>query len=1021
MIRRRFWPDPRLVLAWWVISTVALADGPERSGRVDFDRDVRPILSDTCFPCHGPDKARRKADLRLDTREGAFLGVDGRHPFEAGKVDESEALLRISSDDLNERMPPRDARRQLSAAEIETLRRWVREGTEWKEHWSLLRPRRPVVPTIKEPSRARNPIDSFVLERLDREGMCPSPEADRTTLIRRATLDLTGLPPTLDEIDSFLKDTSPDAFEKIVDRLLASPRYGERMALAWLDAARYADTNGYQGDGTRTMWPWRDWVVRSLNENLPFDRFTVEQIAGDLLPEATQSQRLATGFHRNHMLNGEGGRVPEESRVDYVVDRVDTTSTVWLGLTIACARCHDHKFDPITQKEYYGLFAYFNNLPESGGVDRGGNAAPVMKVMTPESEARLAELRVAIEAAKARLDAALPEIDAEQAEWERSISDPSPSWIVADPISISSRAGATLTRLEDRSILAGGESPSTDVHEVVFRTDQAHLTGLRLEALSHESLPSLGPGRAPENGNFVLNELEVEIVSLDAPSQIQKIAFDGPQADFSQPGWDVSGVIDADPASGWAVMGAPSRDLTATFPFKTPVGFPGGTELRLRFHYESKHDQHTMGRFRLSTSSDPLLPPQVAQALAIPSDRRDETQRASIREHYRLHLSARYRKIEAELAADRQSQGDFEKSIPEVMVMEERPEPRPSAILIRGAWDKPGEPVQPGVPSRLITLPSDAPPNRLALARWLVDPAHPLTARVAVNRAWQTFFGVGLVKTSEDFGVQGTPPSHPELLNWLAVEFVEHDWDVKALHRSIITSATYRQSSKVTPEALERDPENRLLARGPRHRLASTILRDQALALGGLLVEKIGGPPVFPYQPPGIWEEMSFGKIRYQQDHGEGLYRRSLYTFWRRTVGPPDLFDVAARQVCTVRQPTTNTPLQSLILLNDVAYIEAARGLASRLLNQRGPTVEDRVELAFRMSTSRKPNKAEREVLIDGLRRQLDHYRADPEAALMLVSIGESPRDPGLDVPELAAYTVLASTILGLDETITKE
>ncbi len=1006
-----------IALLWAGVAEGVEAPRPER---VEFNRDIRPILSDTCFHCHGPDRAKRKAKLRLDLEEGAFADLGGRRAIAPGQVEESEAFARITSDEDSEKMPPPDSGRVLDARQIELIRRWIEQGAPWQKHWSLIAPARPPVPEVQPSAVVRNPIDAFILDRLAREGLAPSPEAPRATLLRRVTLDLTGLPPTPEEVDAFLADKAPEAYEQTVDRLLRSPRYGERMALEWLDAARYADTNGYQGDNTRTMWPWRDWVVRSLNENLPFDRFTVEQIAGDLLPNATIDQKVATGFNRNHMLNGEGGRIPEESRVDYVVDRVDTTSTVWMGLTLACARCHDHKYDPFAQKEYYQLYAYFNSVPESGSVDRGGNAAPVLRVATPESENRLAALRQAAKDAEGVLNAALSEIDAAQADWEQTVSTPA-TWAVADPAAVVSKAGASTSKLDDKSILLGGQSPQNDVHEVVIRTDQVGLTGLRLEALTHDTLPSRGPGRAPENGNFVLTKLEGEAVSVADPSRVQPVAFNAAQAEYSQPGWDVGGAIDADAKTGWAVANAPDRDaIVATFTFAEPLGFPGGTELRLRLRYESVHLEHVMGRFRLALTAGAILPPPVAAALAVPAGTRDEARKAQVRDHHR-RLSPRFRERDAGLAAARKAVADFEGTLPEVMVMEDQPTPRESFVLVRGAYNQYGEKVSPGVPASLSPLPEGVPANRLGLARWLVDPANPLTARVAVNRAWQLFLGTGLVKTAEDFGVQGEPPSHPALLDWLATEFVRDGWNVKAMHRRIVTSATYRQASRVLPAILERDPENRLLARGPRRRLSSLVLRDQALAIGGLLVEKIGGPSVRPYQPPGLWEEMSFGQIRYEQGHGDDLHRRSLYTFWRRTLGPPDLFDTPARQACTVRQVRTNTPLQSLILLNDVAYVEAARALAQRLMSRSEDTPEARIVLAFRLATARGPDADERAILLRRLGLLRDHYRADPGAALKLVSVGEAPRDPNLDVPELAAYTAIASLILNLDETINNE
>ncbi|RPH38889.1 MAG: DUF1549 domain-containing protein, partial [Planctomycetota bacterium] len=602
-------------------------------------------------------------------------------------------------------------------------------------------------PAVRHAAAVRNPIDAFILARLEKEGSAPSPEADKVTLIRRVTLDLTGLPPTPAEVDAFVADGAADAYEKVVDRLLASPRYGEHQAWPWLSAARYSDTNGYQGDGTRTMWPWRDWVIDALNRNLPFDQFTVEQLAGDLLPNPTVAQRIATGFNRNHMLNGEGGRIAEESRVDYVADRVDTTSTVWMGLTVGCARCHDHKYDPVTQKEFYQLYAYFNNLPETGGVDRKGSANPVLEFPSPEQTEKIAAARKLLESLEAR----------------------------------------------------------SKEHEQKLRTDQ--------------------------------------------------------------PKWEQEAA-----GSGKA-------------------------------------------------------PPPILELLKTAETQRSEKQAKELTDHYLANDPER-KKLADEIDKAKKALKSAQESITLVMIMEERPKPRETKLLIRGAWDQYGEKVSPAVPDSLPKLAPDAPPTRLALARWLVDPAHPLTARVTVNRYWQQYFGAGLVKTSEDFGTQGQRPTHPELLDWLATEFVRTGWDVKKMHRLIVTSGTYRQSSKATPALLERDAENRLLARGPRFRLTSAVIRDQALFAGGLLVEKVGGPSVKTYQPPGIWEEMTFGIIRFQQDKGEALWRRSLYTFWRRTVGPTNLFDAASRQVCTVRPSRTNTPLHALTLLNDVTYVEAARALA---------------------------------------------------------------------------------------------
>lgn len=825
--------------AFGVIAALAIAGpvaGVEEAGRVDFGRDVLPILSDQCFQCHGPDAKARKADLRLDTREGALGG--GSPVIVPGKSVESEFIARIVSDDPDEVMPPSKSKRKLTPAQIETLRRWVDQGAHWGKHWSYEPPRRPPLPSLKNPAWPVNAIDAFILARLEREGLAPSAEASRETLIRRASLDLTGLPPTLAEVDAFLADTRPDAYERVVDRLLASPRYGERMAWDWLDAARYADSNGYQGDQERTMWPWRDWVVSALNANMPYDQFTVEQIAGDLLPNATLEQKLATAFNRNHMINGEGGRIPEENRIDYVMDQTETTATIWLGLTFTCARCHNHKYDPFTQRDYYGLFAYFNQTPVTGG-GGSGQTSPVLDFATKEQSARRAQL-------SKQFDALAKEIREKEA------------------------------KLREAGMVEKDGKYSTTLPQIV------------------ESTLRKGPNdRARQN-----------------------------------------------------------------------------TEELKKYYKDQEPD-------------------------------------------YLSQLDA-LEKLRGERDA-------LVKGIPRVMVMEDLPKPRETFILTRGAYDKPADKVEPGVPEELLALASEAPKNRLALARWLVDPNHPLTARVTVNRAWQLFFGTGLVKSVEDFGVQGELPSHPELLDWLATEFVASGWDVKALHRQIVLSGTYRQASKVSPGLLERDPENRLLARGPRHRLPSWLMRDQALAIGGLLSPRIGGAPARPYQPEGIWEEATFGNISYRQDHGEGLYRRSLYTFWRRIVGPTMFFDTASRQTCTVKQVRTNTPLHALTTLNDVSYVESARSLAEQVLHNDGATMDERLADAFRRATARRASEEERQILRRAHERLKAMYTADPRAAEALLKVGESPRDTRLDPIEHAAMTGVCTLILNLDETLTNQ
>ena len=805
---------------------------------MQFNRDVRPILSDTCFACHGPDKNQRQTEMRLDTAEGATADLGDYRPIVPGKREESEVWKRIVSTDPDERMPPKDFNRQLTPKQIETLGKWIDQGAEYQKHWAFIPPERPPVPTVSDPARLHTAIDAFHLHRLEQEKLTPAPEAGKETLIRRVTFELTGLPPTLGEVDAFVADSSPDAYEQLVDRLLASPRYGEHMVLPWLDAARYADTNGYQTDGTRAMWPWRDWAIKALNAGVPFDQFTIEQLAGDLLPDAKLEQKIATGFHRNHMLNGEGGRIPEESRVDYVVDRVETTSTVWLGLTLGCARCHDHKYDAFTQREFYQLYAFFNSINETGGVDRrSSTAAPTIELPTPEQTRQISEQEKVSRKLEEQLKEQTDQLVKNQAAWEKSVD--------------------------------------------------AALLGSELQEILKLSAKTRSPEQAKKLTQFYLSN------------------------------------------------------------------FP---------------------------------------------DRQSLQQQAE---------------------AAKKKLTDLRNSVLITMVMEEMPKPRETFILSRGQYDQYGEKVTHGLPAVLSPLPTEAPTDRLGLAKWIVDPANPLTARVTVNRQWQQFFGVGIVKTTEDFGVQGELPSHPDMLDWLAVE-LKDGWDIKRLQRLILTSALYRQSSQASPTLIERDPENRLLARFPRLRRSANELRDQALAVSGLYAERMGGPPVKPYQPPGIWEDFSFDKIKYVQDHGEKLYRRSLYTFWRRSVGPTMMFDTSTRQVCTVRLPRTNTPLHSLILLNDVTFVEAARVLAEQTLVTAG-TPEERIEHAFRLLTSRRPTSGEQAVLSASLNRLLKEYQADPAAAEKLISTGEYPRDKSLNVSEHAAYTALLNMLMNLDEVLSKE
>jgi hypothetical protein len=991
---------------------------------VDFARDIQPILADKCYHCHGPDANHRKGDLRFDTLDpklGPFAPRDGYSIVVPKNLDDSVMVMRITSDDPDVQMPPPSSNRTLTKAQIDLLQQWVKEGAKWGKHWSLEVPKRPELPAVKDTKWSRNPIDRFILAKLESEGLKPSPEATTAQLIRRVTLDLTGLPPTPQEVEAFLADQSPDAYGKVADRLFASPRNGENMVWEWLDAARYADTNGYQADPTRTSWPWRDWVIKAMNENLPFDQFGTWQIAGDLIPNATKEQQLASGFNRNHTFNGEGGRIPEETRVENVLDRVDPTATTFMGLTVGCAKCHDHKYDPISQKEYYSLYAYFNQCSETGAFDyvNGGNVRPVMTVASAEQLQKYGELTLAAKDAEEHLAKQTPKIDKAQKQWEQSALADN-GWQILAPTSLKSTAGATMQIQPDLSVLVSGTDPETDVHEVVLRTNLPKVTGIRLEPLQDASLPQKGPGRFTESGNFVLTNIEATGVSIADPKQTKTLSFASADATYNQDQWHVNGAIDKDPKTGWGVWKAPDpAHLSAIFRLAEPAQFTGGMEIRLRFHYESEVKHHTMGRFRLALTDGPGLTPEAFAALTIAPKKRSDAEKTAIREFYRNRISPDYPQLNNAIASTKKAAADFETTFTKTMVMDDAT-PRETHVLQKGAYDKLLDKVDMAVPAVLNPMPTDAPKNRLGLAKWMFDPANPLVARVIVNRYWQTFFGYGIVKTVEDFGVQGERPVNPELLDWLAVEFRDGGWNVKAMQRLMVTSSAYRQSSKVTPELFEKDPENRLLARGPRFRLPSVVLRDQALAASGLLVEKVGGPPVKTYQPPGIWEEATFGQIKYEQDHGDALYRRGVYMFWRRIVGPTEFFDTQSRTTCVVRPSRTNTPLHALTTLNDTTFVEAARALAQRAMATSESPAE-RINAIYRFVLARAPEAKEQQVFLKAIERLKQQYAADPDAAKKLLAIGESKRNEKLNPVDEAAYTGVCLAVLNLDETMTKE
>jgi hypothetical protein len=1026
-------------LALVLLPTLAQGQQEKPPAPVDFEREIRPLLSDFCYTCHGPDGAKRKSKLRLDTRQGAFIEADGVKMIVPGKPDESEMFRRLVTAEADDRMPPLKTKRALSAAQVALVKRWIQEGAAWGQHWAFVAPKRPPAPETRNRSWRRNPIDDFVLARLEKEGLAPSPEADRATLLRRVSLDLTGIPPTTEELDAFLTDAAPDAYERVVDRLLASPRYGERMAIRWLDAARYADTSGYQSDGPRDMWRWRDWVIAAFNDNMPFDRFTIEQLAGDLLPGATLDQRIATGFNRNHRGNAEGGIVPEEYQVEYVVDRVDTTATVWLGLTVGCARCHDHKYDPITQEEFYRLFAYFNNVPEHGRAIKIGNSPPFIQAPTPAQMKEREHLEAELAVARRRVEDLSPALARAQAEWEKTLRpDAFQPWTVTDGLAarfdLDGDPGSAKIAGEAPEFIVGrlggaasfdgrGHFEAPDVGKFGFFDkfslaawvrDGSGTIVSRTDAAGREEgyQVHLEKGRVQVNlvKRWLDDAIRVETERALEPCRWHHVAvtYDGSRA--------ASGIavyIDGKPERLQVHLDFINQSFETEHPFRIGAG---------RDPFRGVLDDVRVYVRALSAEEVSWIATvePIQEIVSRPAERRTPAQAGKVAAFYLERLApAPIRRAHQELVALSRRKVAFEEHLPTVMVMEELPTPRDTHVLIRGEYNRPGKPVAPGVPAALHPLGAGQAPNRLALARWLVDPGNPLMARVVTNRWWQMYFGTGIVRTVEDFGVQGERPSHPELLDWLAAEFVRSGWNVKELQKAVVTSATYRQSSRLTPALLERDPDNRLLARGPRIRLSAEVVRDQALAASGLLVEERGGPSVKPYQPDGLWKEIA-SDTQYVRSKGPSLYRRSLYTYWKRTVVPPTMstFDAPGRESCSVRETRTNTPLQALALMNDVTYVEAARVLAERMMKQ---GAGEELRWGFRRVTSRWPGSAEEEVLRRALGSNLAKFRKNPEAARRLISTGDSTPDPALDPAELAAMTTVASLILNLDETITKE
>jgi mono/diheme cytochrome c family protein len=1006
-----------VILAAAAFGILALVLGSAAADeKVDFNTDIRPILSDNCFQCHGPDPETRESDLRLDTREGAVADLGGYAALVPGEPEESELWSRVNSEDPYERMPPPDTEKKLTPAQIATIRRWIEQGAPYQRHWALEPIRREQPPPVENRTWPRNEIDRFILAKLERRGIAPSGQADRYTLIRRVCLDLIGLPPTPDEADMFVNDRRADAYERVVDQLLSNPHYGERWGRHWLDQARYADSHGYTNDNERTMWPYRDWVIEAFNQDLPFDQFTIAQLAGDLLPDPSPEQLVATGFHRNTLINTEGGTKADQFRDEQVKDRVDTTGVVWMGLTIGCAKCHSHKYDPIEQKEYYELYAFFNSTADQNSV------SPTIQVPSVEQQQRLDHLQQQIADLNEQLKQPDPDRKQRRAAWERELTESvggTPEWAATD-IEATSRHGATFSRLDDGSLLVAGANRPNDQYTVTARSSLETVRAVRLEALTHPSLPRTGPGRAG-NGNLVLSD--IRLVRPDGGP----IAFATAAADHSQPGYAVAGAIDEDPKSGWAINQSPeggvNHNRVATFVLPASLKLGRNESLQIVMTFNNGESAYNLGRFRLSVSATVPSSPDIrelARVAALPPDQRDGEEQKKLDlafERADPHLGP----LRAELSRREAQREQLRKQIPTTMVMRELDKPRPTHVHTRGDFLRPGDHVQPDVPDALPPLPpSDDGRTRLDLARWLTNPDHPLTARVRVNRVWMRLFGRGLVETDNDFGTQGSLPTHPELLDWLATEFRQQGWSTKKLLRLIVTSATYRQSSNARPDLKVIDPRNELLARQSRLRVEAEIVRDMGLAASGLLSDKIGGASVYPPQPDGVY---AFTQVKknWRTSQGEDRYRRGMYTYFYRSAPHPMLttFDVPKfNQTCT-RRDRSNTPLQSLTVANDQAMFEMAQTLAARVLRETGAEADDdsRLRQTFRLCLIRPPERNELARLRDYLQQEHARFRGDATAAA-----AAAPQPPdGVSNEEAAAWTAVARLVINLDEFITRE
>jgi hypothetical protein len=1022
---------------------------------IKYNRDIRPILSNNCFLCHGPDKGRRKADMRLDLEAEAK-----KDAIVPGKLSESELWARITNSDVDERMPPKGSKKELNAHQIALLKKWIEQGAKYEGHWAYISPKQTALPQPKV-KWGNNPIDTFIAARLQAEGLKPSSEAAKEILLRRVSFDLTGLPPTLKELDDFLGDKSLEAYEKTVDRLLASKAYAERMTLHWMDVARYGDSSVHHADGPRTMWPWRDWVIDAYDKNKSFKDFAIEQLAGDLMPDASMGQKVATGFNRNHGTTDEGGLIEEEYRVEYVVDRVKTTGNVFLGLSMECAQCHSHKYDPISQKEYYQFFAFFNNNADRGKQSRGGNAPPMINVIAPNNLKQQKDAEAKVKAANQKLAERKKNAGSDFEKWAieaaKKITDPpeEPSGLFAHlPLDeFKDRKSADLVNAKNEVKWEGKGRTVSGKIASAFRVEGNGFVNVKGIKPPEWNQPfSYGCWVKPDAGNAngavfsKMNEGNAyrgfDIwLQAGAPGthiihkwQDNAVKVVGKQKVKAKTWSHIFVTYDGTgKASGTKVYmngkvlghNVEADGLSGTI--QTPNDFRIGRRSGSAQANNVEIDDVRLYNRTLTASEVAVIAGNnpIAPLLALAPDKRDAKQKSELLNHYLNNIDKAYQKITTDKRNAEKEIAQSSKSKVTSMIMGDMSKMRATYLLERGHYEHPkkDEIIKPGVPAFLPPLPEGAPPNRLGLAQWLTRPDHPLTARVAVNRYWSLLFGKGLVTSVSDFGTQGEWPSHPELLDWLAVDFVKNRWDIKRTIKQIVMSATYRQTSKVTPKLIAQDPNNILLARGPRFRLQGEFIRDNALAVSGLLVNKVGGPGVKPYQPPGLWNEVSLGgNVRFKQDSGDGLFRRSMYTYWKRSAPAPSMtiFDAPTREKCMVERPRTNTPLQALVTLNDPQFLEASRHIAKRIMKEGGKTPRERVEYAYRLVTSRKPKPIVSQILVGAFNEELENYKKNNEAAGKILTIGATKRDESLNAPEHAAWTIVASIILNLDEVITR-